>query len=874
MSHTVNITLSFLEKLLHNPFNAVQDCGELTPEQVIVHKALVSGGDKCYKIIQYHTLKCSLIEEQETTVSICISDQPTFNLSKESIITVHQLHYNALVASNGKYDLAFYEVALCQLELILFPGNSKSFNKAQEQYETTYKRLLKNEKDKPELFKQFQEYRQTFNELLNADFPENLYQKILGFVKNILTNDFFIHTYYHELEELFVALLGYPIDQVRSSALVLLNCLYDGHLHQLTTPLFLEKILQVGDLLTWTNTFKHPPFASIIKSSSNLVAEITIAQQKRTTFYTPLTLETGVPKHPGEYDMAVGTISNGKFVQCQCSGGFIQSRVIVLPSKAKKTSIFSINLLTTEMIEENNINLVHIVHVSSVQSRTLQCASFEQELIEHIHDLDIPNVGIMVDFPLEISNKQPETSPYRAFMCRKDTESLAENGSYSFLNYRSLASWDFAVEEIKTLQKDCSVDAIRITSICDSLLPIAPLIPEKAKRITCNIVDPQAICGNDSLTFGYPNPLLRKLTKEIWEINPHFSFFVETPEEEIISSIKSSVIPFIDDLKPLWSPSFKTMFQTSSTAQQIKELESIKEPFYPEKYPQGTIFAYQFQSMHPAIVHFIASLPLIPVLTPLNVYESKHSELNKKRALIRSRDEHLLIFGKIKVLSLLFSNETKADKVVGIMREHSHSATANFIALNTASYPVTVHFDLRDLQFKHEPTPETIFEVIDVVTNKRELMTYNELKNERIMVKLDALDMSCLHVNIYKPRHNVNVNVEHQQYSVKRAINLLESNTPANGNSVYESIADCMKKNDAKGLCNYLQRLYKMLNDVTHKTEVSKLVNMLHLLFYNINQIDGLRDRITPVIGSDVLNNASRISNIGGEICQQVLTKK
>ncbi|EDR28925.1 starch synthase, putative [Entamoeba dispar SAW760] len=886
---SISISLPILDKLLNDQFGTLQQITTLTPQEMAVHKALISGGDQCYKIIQYYSLKCVLIDKSEAVPKVSIVNEPEFKVTEGSILTIHQNHLNALIAGNGRNDLMFYKIALDQLSLILFPGSSKQFNEAEASFTKTLKNINTKLQQVDEIAKEMVEFKKQFVELVNKDFPETLFQKIVVFIKKLMSNEFFLDSHFHQIEELFISLLGYPIDQIRSTCLILLNCLYDGHLHQFTKPFFIEKILQVGDTLTLTNTFKHPLFEHTLKNSKEFIAEVTVPQLpslnvdspvKRTTFYMPLNMNIGNTIQPGEYDIVIGTLVNDQFVECQCSGGVIQSRTIVLPNKAKSLSIYGVSemgykpeLLTSELMEQIGANTVHLININASKSRVLEDDAFAHQLIERVHEFDVPDINIMVDFPMEISSSVSESSPYRAFMCKTNNNEFAGNGDSVFMNYRSIACWEKAVEEIKTLETKCRIDAVRITSICDSLLPIAAMNTETAKGITGCEVDSQTIYGNDAITMGYPNPFLRKLTRDIWSTNPDFFLFVEAPVEELVSSIQSTVIPFIDDLNPLWSPNFKTMFQLICSNDEIKELENSKAPYYPDKYPQGTTFAYQFQSMQPSLIHFVSSLPLIPCLTPLNSYDKNHIELNKKRALIRERAEHLMIFGKIKVISMYNTDGTKSDRTIGIMREHSHSATAALVAINTINNSVTVHFDLHELKLKHEQPDDAVFEVIDVVTHKRELMSYSELKNEHIPIKLGPFDIACFQFSLYKPHTNVRVALEHQECSIRRCIQLLQSGESAVGNSIFEEIFTDLKENKAKELSKYLQTLQKSLKDGAAKNEQNKLADLVQELFYQINIIDGLRNRKIPIIGINTLQTVSRESTVAGEICRIALEK-
>ncbi|ELP90094.1 starch synthase, putative [Entamoeba invadens IP1] len=889
MTQTYKIDLKYLEEIQEDVFVALHSTStEKGVEEVAIHKALIAGGDQCTKILTYLSLKSTLIEGKDNTPQVIVSNSEKFNMTEGAVITIHQEHLNSLVQGSGKNDLMFYALALSQLKLLLFPGDSKTMNEATTLYENTLKNTTEKKKKAEDLFVQLKKYKTVFDELINKDFPLTLFEEIEKFIVDSFTNEVFVENYFAPIEEMLIALLGYPIDLIRERALVLLNCLYDGSLYETTAPVFVEKVLQVGDVLTLTNTYKHPIYSTIISEGKNLIAEVTMPQAKildvnsplqRTSYYTPLNMNIGTTQKPGEYDVVVGTIENNKFVPCKCSGGFVQVRLLVLPEKAKNISLYGVSdggdkpeLLTSEVVEEAGINMVHLVLLNTVKTRTLEDNKFAHDLFEKVRGFETRNVGMMVDFPLQVSSSVPESSPYRALFCDADGH-IAGTSDWAYLNFRSVTCWDKAVEDIKTLQRESRVDAVRITSRAESLLPIVVMDTEKSKNMTGCVVDPQCIYDNEKLSQGYPNPFLRKLTRDVWKTNPDFVFFVDAFDEEVMSDIRSGVLPYIETMKAMWSPKFERVFQLGSLSGQIKALKELKEPFYPEKYPQGTTFAHQPFTIHPAMQHFMAALPVIPCLNSNNTYNEKYAQLNKKRALIREREQHLMIFGKIRVLTCVNDAGENQDQVIGLMREHSHSSTAALVAINTADYATTVHFDLKNMKLKHEPKDDDVMEVIDVVTHHRELMSFKELLEEQIPIKLKPFDIACIKFTEYAPHNCLRIDQEHQQSAVKRVISLVESGMNPKGNSVFEDLLKYFNEKNEGGLSKYIHNLQRALSATGVFCAPEKVAAFIHEIFFQINNISGLRDRHTPVIGYDAIRGVASDSGSSADICRLVLQK-
>jgi len=331
---------------------------------------------------------------------------------------------------------------------------------------------------------------------------------------------------------------------------------------------------------------------------------------------------------------------------------------------------------------------------------------------------------------------------------------------------------------------------------------------------------------------------------------------------------------FVDDFSVFYSPSFEQVFKIAFTFDQIRELKELKEPFYPNKYPQGTTFVYQINNVHPSIVHFISSLPIIPSITSFNLYDPQYSALNQKRSLIRKKEEHLFIFGKIKVIKTINQYNDYDRDVIGIMREHSHSTTCILIAINTTYQTKKLHFDLHDLIFKIQPKETDLLQITDVLTSKRQIMTFAELKQEILPFELKEFDVLCYKIEMLNATNETDADFLHMQSSFKRLIQLINMNILAHGNSVFEQIKSAFMSKEKKELENTIIALER-LGNIKLQINKEKIKNTLFSVFYQLNQLthpDELKNRKSEIIGyNNILELSKDSSSASSDLCKQLL---
>ena len=183
------------------------------------------------------------------------------------------------------------------------------------------------------------------------------------------------------------------------------------------------------------------------------------------------------------------------------------------------------------------------------------------------------------------------------------------------LNYRKIEAWDLLISEIKILIEKYNIDGIHLDN-CQSWPNIFKINLEEMFRIDVDgkrayndleILNGEIVEHNTETGYWdcdecqeYPNPLLIKLTKNIWKDFPEFMFFGECIINEknnkikrYINLVKSGIIPRIYFLPMIINELYGNQIQKDGSIIQ-KSPKNVKyiENYFKEIYnnlPEGSI---------------------------------------------------------------------------------------------------------------------------------------------------------------------------------------------------------------------------------------------------------------------------------------------
>lgn len=132
------------------------------------------------------------------------------------------------------------------------------------------------------------------------------------------------------------------------------------------------------------------------------------------------------------------------------------------------------------------------------------------------------------------------------------------------LNYRDIKAWELLISDLLELRAKYGIDGVHIDN-CQSWPLIMSVDEDEMTRVECDgsyryinnevlngeVIIPNHECGywNSEVSRTYPNPLLVKLTKKIWEQYPQFIFIGECANNNEkfsmrhLSLMKSGIIP-------------------------------------------------------------------------------------------------------------------------------------------------------------------------------------------------------------------------------------------------------------------------------------------------------------------------------------------
>ena len=262
------------------------------------------------------------------------------------------------------------------------------------------------------------------------------------------------------------------------------------------------------------------------------------------------------------------------------------------------------------------------------------------------------------------------------------------------LNYRKIEAWEMLISEIKTLINKFGIDGLHLDN-CQIWPHIMELNTIEMYRIDDDgkpaytpmeilngeIVIPNSESGywESDLCEQYANPLLVKLTREIWNNFPEFIFLGECWLEEKysqrhVSLVKSGIIPRMYTLPVIICQMLgKKILHNGNMEQVPPENVSIIKEWYKENYqnlPEGAILVQSSSGQvwpYPALLYgrgnwsaidLLFTLPDVPMtfmneidgeayrVQITNVYTSKDSKPEENSALqsnrLKSRSKSLM----------------------------------------------------------------------------------------------------------------------------------------------------------------------------------------------------------------------------------------
>ena len=244
------------------------------------------------------------------------------------------------------------------------------------------------------------------------------------------------------------------------------------------------------------------------------------------------------------------------------------------------------------------------------------------------------------------------------------------------LNYRKIETWDILIEEIKTLIDKYNIDGVHLDN-CQAWPQIMELDVAEMYRIDIDgkpaytpmeILNGEIVMPNSESGYWetdscetYANPLLVKLTKNIWFNHPEFVFFGECWLNEKFSQrhinlTKSGIIPRMYTLPIIICEMLGKQIQRNGTIESVAPNNvNILKNWYNENYqglPEGALLVQSSSGQvwpYPALLYgrgnwsavdLLFALPDIPMtfmdeidgeayrVKITNVYESKDGNNN------------------------------------------------------------------------------------------------------------------------------------------------------------------------------------------------------------------------------------------------------
>ena len=373
------------------------------------------------------------------------------------------------------------------------------------------------------------------------------------------------------------------------------------------------------------------------------------------------------------------------------------------------------------------------------------------------------NIKIIIDSLCRISSSRSNRK-YRNVLLRyldsnsklqlcygSDGKSVHYDDS-TILNYRKIEAWEMLISEVKTIVEKFGIDGIYLDN-CQIWPHIMELDSAEMYRIDndgkpaytpLEILNGEIVIPNSESGYWqsdnsekYANPLLVKLTRDIWNQFPEFIFFGECWLEEKyserhVSLVKSGIIPRMYTLPVIICQMLGKKILHNGNMETVQpENVSIIKDWYKENYqnlPEGAILVQSSSGQawpYPALLYgrgnwsaidLLFTLPDIPMtfmneidgeayrVQITNVYKSRENKNNEDSSInqgnrLRTRTKSLLKF-------IEYSEQEERDKEKeknnkNMTRVSSKLALDDFLATYNLSESISTIINLSGVSMKN-----------------------------------------------------------------------------------------------------------------------------------------------------------------------------
>ena len=322
----------------------------------------------------------------------------------------------------------------------------------------------------------------------------------------------------------------------------------------------------------------------------------------------------------------------------------------------------------------------------------------------------------------------------------------------TMLNYRKIEAWEMLINEVKTIINKFGIDGIHLDN-CQIWPHIMELNAIEMYRIDndgkpayspMEILNGEIVIPNSESGYyesdnceNYANPLLIKLTKEIWNESPEFIFLGECWLEEKYSQrhvnlVKSGIIPRMYTLPVIICQMLGKKIMHNGNMESVPpENVSIIKEWYKENYqnlPEGAILVQSSSGQvwpYPALLYgkgnwsaidLLFALPDIPMtfmneidgeayrVQITNVYTSKENKNNEDTSSnqgnrLKSRSKSLMKLIETTEQEQREKEREQAEKK--ITRVGSKIALGDFLAISSLSESIRTIINLSGVSMKN-----------------------------------------------------------------------------------------------------------------------------------------------------------------------------
>ena len=406
--------------------------------------------------------------------------------------------------------------------------------------------------------------------------------------------------------------------------------------------------------------------------------------------------------------------------------------------------------------------------------------------------------------------------------------------------------------------------------------------------------------GTDA-SHSYPNPLFRKITKEIWSEFANFTFFAEVYWNREAIALSSGLIPYASGLPRALASVFDLTIHKDGAISYLPERSSVSA-FYDwyqrdrTHYPQNSLTVYQSSSHflpYPtslygpaawAAVDLLYFLPEIPVTFQgeqrgwnvyLDVTKNKYSypPLNQPFQKIdfnqiRGHYEHRIMMrknytvlreGGMLPLFAYYGNGWH-DRVFAFSRFTKKQMA--IIAINFNDVESIFYIDLSPLKAICENNKDTVYRIVNYInpTSPPQYYSSKEFFAEKKYVRLGPYE--SLSWGVYVQAESPTVQRVLYEHSLTRLHRLLSNNLDPSNNMIYTMLSDGSNK-----LSTFADAI-KKISDQSGPGSDNMIPSMLQFILYNVA-------KNKPEINTKALGYLNHLSTKGDKflqnICQQIL---